>query len=186
MWVMVSQDRTKSSCLKETETERLAPIKTAVGMSPAHAISGDWNGDGKPDLAVANALSGNVSILLNSGSGVFTSSTISVSATPGISAARRLGWRWKTRHRGDALHQQDHQHSAWKGDGTFKNSVTQTESPTVDSLHAPISMGMESKIWWSRRTMATGGADWGWKRWLWESGDADAGAGWLWWWCRSW
>ena len=33
--------------------------------------AGDWNGDGKADLAVANADSNNVSILLGKGDGTF-------------------------------------------------------------------------------------------------------------------
>ena len=43
---------------------RRAPVSVAVG---------DFNGDGKPDLAVANASSGNVGVLLGSGSGTFAS-----------------------------------------------------------------------------------------------------------------
>jgi uncharacterized repeat protein (TIGR01451 family) len=48
------------------------PSKTyAVGTSPSAVVVGDFNGDGKPDLAVANSGSGNVSILLGSGNGTF-------------------------------------------------------------------------------------------------------------------
>src|SRR5262249_46857958 len=36
----------------------------AVGDVPASVAVGDFNGDGKPDLAVANARSGDVSVLL--------------------------------------------------------------------------------------------------------------------------
>ena len=49
-----------------------APSKTyAVGTSPSAVIAGDFNGDGKPDLAVANSGSANVSILLGNGDGTF-------------------------------------------------------------------------------------------------------------------
>lgn len=49
-----------------------APPKTyPVGMSPSAVVVGDFNGDGKPDLAVANSGSANVSILLGNGDGTF-------------------------------------------------------------------------------------------------------------------
>ena len=43
----------------------------SVGTTPAAIAIGDFNGDGKPDLAVANQGSGNVSILLGNGDGTF-------------------------------------------------------------------------------------------------------------------
>jgi len=49
-----------------------APPKTyATGTAPWALVVGDFNGDGKPDLAVANNGSGNVSILLGNGDGTF-------------------------------------------------------------------------------------------------------------------
>ena len=42
-----------------------AAASYGVGMFPYSVTAGDWNGDGKPDLAVANNSSDNVSILLN-------------------------------------------------------------------------------------------------------------------------
>lgn len=49
-----------------------APPKTyPVGTSPSVIVVGDFNGDGKPDIAVANSGSGNVSILLGNGDGTF-------------------------------------------------------------------------------------------------------------------
>ena len=122
--VMVSQGSNEVFLFKGNGNGTVAaPIKTAVGMSPAHAISGDWNGDGKPDLAVANALSGNVSILLNSGSGVFTSSTISVSATPEY--LLRGDWDGDGKQDIAVMHYTSKTISILrgKGDGTFKNSV---------------------------------------------------------------
>ena len=41
-----------------------APANFAVGVDPRSVAVGDFNGDGKQDLAVANAVSDNVSILL--------------------------------------------------------------------------------------------------------------------------
>jgi uncharacterized repeat protein (TIGR01451 family) len=42
-----------------------------VGTNPIDAVVGDFNGDGKPDIAVLNAGSNTVSILLNNGDGTF-------------------------------------------------------------------------------------------------------------------
>jgi uncharacterized repeat protein (TIGR01451 family) len=42
-----------------------------VGTNPSSVVVGDFNGDGKPDLAVANFGSDNVSILLGNGDGTF-------------------------------------------------------------------------------------------------------------------
>ena len=46
-----------------------------VGELPLSVAVGDFNGDGKQDLAVANRHSNNVSILLGSGSGTFGAAT---------------------------------------------------------------------------------------------------------------
>src|SRR5467141_2073136 len=49
-----------------------APPKSyPVGTSPSAVVVGDFNGDGKPDLAVANSGSANVSVLLGNGDGTF-------------------------------------------------------------------------------------------------------------------
>ncbi len=45
-----------------------------VGTQPESVAVGDFNGDGKMDLAVANVVSDNVSILLSNGDGTFTQS----------------------------------------------------------------------------------------------------------------
>jgi chitobiase/beta-hexosaminidase-like protein/VCBS repeat protein/List-Bact-rpt repeat protein/FG-GAP repeat protein len=42
-----------------------------TGDSPSSVAVGDFNGDGRPDLAVANLYSNNVSVLLNNGNGTF-------------------------------------------------------------------------------------------------------------------
>jgi hypothetical protein len=47
------------------------PTSYAVGQAPSAVVVGDFNGDGKPDLAVANYLSDTVSILMNAGDGTF-------------------------------------------------------------------------------------------------------------------
>jgi uncharacterized protein (TIGR03437 family) len=45
---------------------------TAVGNAPTGVATGDFNGDGKPDIAIANSGSNNVTILLGNGSGGFS------------------------------------------------------------------------------------------------------------------
>src|ERR1043166_2706132 len=52
-----------------------------VGTSPSVIIVGDFNGDGKSDLAVANLGISNISILLNNGDGTFKAA---VSSPAGI------------------------------------------------------------------------------------------------------
>ena len=44
----------------------------AVGTQPLSVAVGDFNGDGKPDLALANSVDNNVTVLLGNGSGGFT------------------------------------------------------------------------------------------------------------------
>jgi hypothetical protein len=53
-----------------------APIRYGRGRNPFSVVAGDFNGDGKPDLAVAYSLSndggpGYVTVLLNNGDGTF-------------------------------------------------------------------------------------------------------------------
>src|ERR671932_641519 len=52
-----------------------APTTFPAGANPLSVAVGDFNGDGKPDLAVANNGSGTVSILLGTGTGTFTGPT---------------------------------------------------------------------------------------------------------------
>jgi uncharacterized repeat protein (TIGR01451 family) len=47
------------------------PVSYPVGTGPAGVVVADFNGDGKPDIAVANNGSGNISILLGNGNGTF-------------------------------------------------------------------------------------------------------------------
>ena len=61
-----------------------APVQYAAGISPLGVAIGDLNGDGYPDLAVANYVSpGTLSVLLGAGDGTFASavaySTLSLS-----------------------------------------------------------------------------------------------------------
>jgi uncharacterized repeat protein (TIGR01451 family) len=51
--------------------EFAAPRVYSVGMNPHGIVIADFNGDGKPDIAVANSGSNNVSILLGNDDGTF-------------------------------------------------------------------------------------------------------------------
>ena len=48
-----------------------AAVNYAAGSRPYSVAVGDFNGDGKPDLAVANGSSNDVSVLLGNGDGTF-------------------------------------------------------------------------------------------------------------------
>jgi len=48
-----------------------APSTVVTANTPTAVVVGDFNGDGKPDLAVANVNSNNVSVLLGNGDGTF-------------------------------------------------------------------------------------------------------------------
>ena len=47
------------------------PVTYSAGDSPNAVAIGDLNGDGEPDLAIANSVSQNVSVLLGNGDGTF-------------------------------------------------------------------------------------------------------------------
>ena len=50
-----------------------AAVSYGAGMSPSSVAVGDFNGDGKADLATANAAANSVSVLLGNGDGTFQS-----------------------------------------------------------------------------------------------------------------
>jgi hypothetical protein len=50
-----------------------SPVAYMVGLQPRNVAVGDFNSDGKSDIAVSNTESGTVSILINNGDGTFQS-----------------------------------------------------------------------------------------------------------------
>src|SRR3989442_12860657 len=70
------------------QTVSFTPAATfGVGTHPQSVAVGDFNGDGKPDLAVANAGSDTVSVLLGNGDGTFQAArTLAGSAAAAVRA----------------------------------------------------------------------------------------------------
>jgi hypothetical protein len=54
-----------------TDVSYMAGRSYAVGSGPHAVVVADFNGDGKADIATANQLSNDVSVLLNHGDGTF-------------------------------------------------------------------------------------------------------------------
>src|SRR6516225_6697697 len=69
------QPRTSKPMLERLEARCLpgflAPLAFPAGSGPVSVAVGDFNGDGTPDLAVANIGSNTVSVLLGNGDGRF-------------------------------------------------------------------------------------------------------------------
>jgi uncharacterized protein (TIGR03437 family) len=63
------EPRKVSVCLGNGDGTFQPAMAIGAGELPLSVAAGDFNGDGKPDLAVANELSNNVTALINQGSG---------------------------------------------------------------------------------------------------------------------
>ena len=68
-----SQPGTVSVLLGKGDGTLEPPLRSAAGLAPGFAISGDFNNDGKLDLAVVGEVVNTVSILLGNGDGTFAS-----------------------------------------------------------------------------------------------------------------
>src|SRR5829696_6190953 len=58
------------------------PTNFAVGDGPNSVAVGDFNGDGDPDLAVANEFAGSVSVLLGGAGGSFAATNVATGGVP--------------------------------------------------------------------------------------------------------
>ena len=58
------------------------PTTYAAGAGPGALVAGDFNGDGKLDLAVANQFSKDISVLLGNGDGTFSADPSQFATTP--------------------------------------------------------------------------------------------------------
>ena len=78
----VTQTFTVSKASAAGKLTAAASSPFTVGSGPFSVAAGDFNGDGKPDMAVANINANTLTIMLNNGSGGFTTSTVSVGTSP--------------------------------------------------------------------------------------------------------
>src|SRR5437899_3337266 len=56
----------------QAATISFTKLGTAAGASPVSVATGDFNFDGRPDVAIANFNPGTVTVLLGAGNGTFT------------------------------------------------------------------------------------------------------------------
>ena len=76
-WPSPTPTPTTSRCSWATATGRFSPqFDMAAGIEPARdLVAGDFNGDGRLDLATGNAGSNDISVLLGKGDGTFEEPT---------------------------------------------------------------------------------------------------------------
>ncbi len=75
------------SAVSVSASEFTTAVNYAAGTSPISIVVADFNGDGKPDLAIADFNSGDVSILLGNGNGTFQTAVSYGAGTRPISIA---------------------------------------------------------------------------------------------------
>jgi uncharacterized repeat protein (TIGR01451 family) len=111
-------------------TDFAAPKSYPVGTAPAFILTGDFNGDGKMDIAVGNAGSNDVSILLGNGDGTFKAA---VSFAAGLSPQQMAGGDFNGDGKLDLVVSNSGDGAAvlgsitlllGKGDGTFQAPAT--------------------------------------------------------------
>ena len=96
-----------------------AAVNYAAGAGPSSVAVGDFNGDGKADLAVANYDSDNVSVLLGNGDGTFQAAVNYAAGTsPRVGGGRGLQRRRQGRPGRGQLRQQQRERAAgqWQRD----------------------------------------------------------------------
>jgi len=105
-------------------------LSTGAGSIPQLPIAGDFNGDGKLDLAVANFATNNVSIFLGNGNGTFQTS-VSYAVGTGPSSLVTGDFNRDGKLDLATANQTDHTVSVLlgKGDGTFQTHVDYAAVP---------------------------------------------------------
>ncbi len=79
----LTYDNTVSVLLGNGDGTFQPQVAYTVGLYPKDIVAGDFNGDGRTDLAVANAYDNTVSVLLSNGDGTFQPQvTYTVGRTP--------------------------------------------------------------------------------------------------------
>jgi hypothetical protein len=107
----------------------------SVGIFPSSIAVGDFNRDAKPDFAVTNAFSGNVSILLGAANGAFVPGTaISIGGEPIAVAAEDFNADGKLDLAVADLSGNGIVVFAGNGDGTFTRVGTVNAGPTPISI----------------------------------------------------
>jgi hypothetical protein len=107
------------------------------GSQPVALVSGDFNGDGRPDLAIADYNSGEVSVLLGNGDGTFqTPATYAVGNGPFALVAGDFNGDGRTDLAVANIHDNDVSVLLGNGDGTFQPQVTYAVGSLPDALVA--------------------------------------------------
>jgi len=118
-----------------------APVTFAVGGTPLFVAVGDFNGDGKPDLVVANESGGTVSVLLNTTAAGATAPTFAPQVTFAV------GVNPESVAVGD-----------FNGDGKPDLAVANFGDNTVSVLLNTTAAGATAPSFAAQRTFAVGGS----------------------------
>jgi FG-GAP-like repeat len=116
------------------------PTTTPLGAGPAAIALGDFNGDGKPDLAIPNFTDGTVSILLSNGDGTFTvapGTPITVGSWPEAVAVGDFNGDGQLDLAVANLNSNNVSILLGEGDGNFAAA-----SSSALSVYAPVSVGV--------------------------------------------
>jgi hypothetical protein len=112
-----------------TSVRTYSSVPYPVGHTPYGVVVGDFNGDGKVDLAITNATDNTVSILLGNGDGTFQpQATYNVGGQPGPIAVGDFNGDGKLDLAIGNLTGQSISVLIGNGDGTFRSQVTYSTS----------------------------------------------------------